>query len=106
MPFPVGIVGFSGYSGAVAVEILKRHPHCEPVLLSHRSDGGDESKLVRKASVRRASATPEAVAAEGLKAILLATPPEVSMDLAPKFLKAGAIVIDLSGAFRLRTPER
>jgi N-acetyl-gamma-glutamyl-phosphate reductase len=28
------------------------------------------------------------------------------MDLAPKFLDAGAIVIDLSGAFRLRTPER
>jgi N-acetyl-gamma-glutamyl-phosphate reductase len=28
------------------------------------------------------------------------------MDLAPKFLEAGARVIDLSGAFRLRTPER
>jgi N-acetyl-gamma-glutamyl-phosphate reductase len=28
------------------------------------------------------------------------------MDLAPKFLEAGAIIIDLSGAFRLRTPER
>ena len=28
------------------------------------------------------------------------------MDLAPKFLEAGAVVIDLSGAFRLRTPER
>jgi N-acetyl-gamma-glutamyl-phosphate reductase len=27
------------------------------------------------------------------------------MDLAPKFLDAGAIVVDLSGAFRLRTPE-
>jgi N-acetyl-gamma-glutamyl-phosphate reductase len=46
------------------------------------------------------------VAAEGLKAVLLATAPGVSMDLAPKFLEAGAIVIDLSGAFRLRTPER
>jgi N-acetyl-gamma-glutamyl-phosphate reductase len=28
------------------------------------------------------------------------------MDLAPKFLDAGATVVDLSGAFRLRTPER
>ena len=55
----------------------------------------------------QAPATVESVAAnEGLKAVFLATAPEVSMDLAPKFLKAGAIVIDLSGAFRLRTPER
>ena len=28
------------------------------------------------------------------------------MNLAPKFLDAGVVVIDLSGAFRLRTPER
>jgi N-acetyl-gamma-glutamyl-phosphate reductase len=46
------------------------------------------------------------VAALGLQAVLLATPPEVSMDLAPQFLDAGAVVVDLSGAFRLRTPER
>jgi N-acetyl-gamma-glutamyl-phosphate reductase len=28
------------------------------------------------------------------------------MELAPAFLDAGAVVVDLSGAFRLRTPER
>ncbi len=33
------------------------------------------------------------------------TPPEVSMELAPGFLEAGAKVIDLSGAFRLRTVD-
>src|SRR5206468_7112096 len=31
--------------------------------------------------------------------------PEVSMELAPAMLEAGTRVIDLSGAFRLRTPE-
>jgi N-acetyl-gamma-glutamyl-phosphate reductase len=106
MPFPVGIVGYSGYSGAEAVRILSHHPHCEPVLLAHRSDAGEGPKLLRKSSVRRAPASPESVAAEGLKAVLLATSPEVSMDLAPKFLEAGVIVVDLSGAFRLRTAER
>ncbi|HVW85221.1 MAG TPA: N-acetyl-gamma-glutamyl-phosphate reductase, partial [Bryobacteraceae bacterium] len=106
MPFPVGIVGFRGYSGAEAVRILSKHPHCEPVLLEHRTDGSDDSKLLRKSSIRRAPASAESVAAEGLRAVLLATPPEVSMDLAPKFLDAGAIVVDLSGAFRLRTAER
>ncbi|MGD1071504.1 MAG: N-acetyl-gamma-glutamyl-phosphate reductase [Bryobacteraceae bacterium] len=106
MPIPVGIVGFSGYSGAEAVRLLHHHPHCEPVLLEHRHDGGDHSKLLRKSGTKRAPATPEAIHEQGLKAVFLATPPEVSMDLAPKFLDAGAIVIDLSGAFRLRTPER
>jgi N-acetyl-gamma-glutamyl-phosphate reductase len=36
---------------------------------------------------------------------MMATPPEVSMELAPAMLDAGARVVDLSGAFRLRTPE-
>jgi len=86
MGFPVGIVGFRGYSGAEAVRILARHPHFQAVPLEHRAEGGVEIG--------------------GVKAVLLATPPEVSMELAPKFLDAGAIVVDLSGAFRLRTAER
>ena len=111
MPTPVGtahigIVGFRGYSGAEAVRILSKHPHCEPVLLEHRSDAGGDAKLLRKSNVLRAAATPEAVADAGIQAILLATPPEVSMDLAPKYLDAGAVVVDLSGAFRLQTAER
>jgi N-acetyl-gamma-glutamyl-phosphate reductase len=106
MSAQVGIVGFRGYSGAEAVRLLSAHPHCEPVLLEHRADSGDDARLLRKSSIRRAPAASESVASEGLKAVLLATPPDVSMDLAPKFLEAGAAVIDLSGAFRLRTPER
>jgi N-acetyl-gamma-glutamyl-phosphate reductase len=86
MGFPVGIVGFRGYSGAEAVRILARHPHFDAVPLEHRGEGG--------------------VSIEGVKAVLLATPPEVSMELAAKFLDAGAIVVDLSGAFRLRTAAR
>lgn len=106
MKAPIGVVGFSGYSGAEAVRILSAHPHCQPVLLEHRAYSGDPSWLVRKPTIRRAPATAESVANEGLKAVFLATPPEVSMDLAPKLLEAGTIVIDISGAFRLRTPER
>jgi N-acetyl-gamma-glutamyl-phosphate reductase len=104
MSVAVGVVGFSGYSGVEAVGILGRHPEFEPVLLEHRADS-DDSGLLRKSPVRRAPATAESVASEGLKAVLLATAPEVSMELALNFLEAGAIVIDLSGAFRLRTVE-
>lgn len=106
MSVRVGIVGFRGYSGAEAVRLLSAHPHCEPVLLEHRADQGDDARRLRQSTLRRAPATAESVGNEGLKAVLLATPPEVSMDLTPGFLAAGASVIDLSGAFRLRTPER
>ena len=105
MSIPIGVVGFRGYSGVEAVGILGRHPEFEPVLLEHRQDAGDDLKLVRKAGPRRTAVSPEAARAAGVQAVLLATPPEVSMDVTPGFLEAGIKVVDLSGAFRLRTAE-
>src|ERR1700738_4306295 len=102
----VGIVGFRGYSGAELVAILQRHGSVEPVLLEHRSDAGELPAPRGHAGPKRIPATPEAVRSEKLAAVFLATPAEVSMDLAPALLEAGVKVIDLSGAFRLRTAER
>jgi N-acetyl-gamma-glutamyl-phosphate reductase len=106
MSISVGIVGFSGYSGSEAVRILSHHPDCEPVLLAHRQDSGERADLLPKSPLRRAAANADSVKAEGIKAVLLATPPEVSMEMTAALLDTGAIVIDLSGAFRLRTAER
>ena len=105
MKLPAGIVGYRGYSGAELVKILSRHGGVEPVLLEHREDGGTGSPLRHPAGPRRLPCNAEAVRSEGLALIFLATPPEVSMELAPAMLAAGARVVDLSGAFRLRTPE-
>ncbi len=44
------------------------------------------------------------VRAESLALVFLATPHEVSLEAAPAALEAGARVIDLSGAFRLKEP--
>jgi N-acetyl-gamma-glutamyl-phosphate reductase len=93
---PVGIVGFSGYSGAELVTILSRHPHVEPVLLEHREPESDF-----RVSARRMPYSADA----GLKLVFLATAPEVSLELTPGLLAAGTLVIDLSGAFRLGTVE-
>jgi N-acetyl-gamma-glutamyl-phosphate reductase len=101
---PVGVVGFSGYSGAELVSLLSRHPHVEPVLLEHR-DGGDRSRPLGQEGPRRLPCLPESVRSGGLAAVFLATPPEVSMELAGPLLDADAKVIDLSGAFRLGTAE-
>src|SRR4030081_2784535 len=106
MRAPVGIVGFRGYSGAELVTILHRHAAVEPVLLEHRSDAGERPVPRGPAGPKRIPATPEAVRSEKLAAVFLATPAEVSLDLAPALLEAGVKIIDLSGAFRLRTDER
>jgi len=105
MATPVGIVGFRGYSGAELIRILDRHPHVEPVLLEHRTDSGSDPVPRGGKRHRVFSSSPESVRGEGLAAVFLATPPEVSMELTLPILIAGAKVIDLSGAFRLRTPE-
>src|SRR5881628_2941250 len=106
MRTPVGIVGFRGYSGAELVAILGRHGRVESVLLEHRGHAGERPMPRGHAGPPRIPFTPEAVKSEKLAAIFLATPAEVSLDLTPGLLAAGAKVIDLSGAFRLRTPER
>lgn len=101
----VGVVGFRGYSGAELVRILERHPHARPVLMEHRSDSAS-APLPRGARRHPTVAcTADAVREAGIAAVCLATPPEVSMEITPSLLEAGAKVIDLSGAFRLRSAE-
>jgi N-acetyl-gamma-glutamyl-phosphate reductase len=97
-----GIVGYRGYSGAELVRLLERHPHVVPVLLEHR-ETGDSPSIRRPKTHRAAELGPQIVEREQLSVVFLATPPEVSMELAPALLAAGARVIDLSGAFRLGT---
>lgn len=101
----VGIVGFRGYSGAELLRILKRHRHVEVCLLEHRSEAEEPPRIRGESRPPRLPLTPETVREHRLALVFLATPPEVSLELAPALLEAGARVIDLSGAFRLRLPE-
>ena len=101
----VGIVGFRGYSGAELVAILRKHRHVEPLLMEHRSDVAHHGGPLHSNGPRQIPATADAVRAEKIEIVFLATPAEVSMELAPAMLDAGARVVDLSGAFRLRTAE-
>jgi N-acetyl-gamma-glutamyl-phosphate reductase len=101
----VGVVGFRGYSGSELVRILSRHAHVDVVLLEHRSDSEERPGLLGLKPPKNIPATVEAIQQEGLELVFLATPAEVSMELAPGILDAGIKVIDLSGAFRLRDAE-
>jgi N-acetyl-gamma-glutamyl-phosphate reductase len=101
----VGIVGYRGYSGAELVHLLDHHAHVKSVLMDHREDPGGAPAIRRVQAPPRIACTGDAVRQDGLAVVFLATPPEVSMELAPIMLASGARVVDLSGAFRLRTPQ-
>jgi N-acetyl-gamma-glutamyl-phosphate reductase len=104
MDYRVGIVGYRGYSGAELVRLLGKHPHVTPVLLDHR-DAAASAALRRNSGPERFDLSAQTVRDQQLAVVFLATPPEASMELTPTLLDAGARVVDLSGAFRLRTPE-
>ena len=87
-----GIVGFRGYSGNELLQILNRHRFVAGIPLEHRSDTTTAAPL-----------SGQTVKDQDLAVVFLATPPEASMELTAEFLAAGAKVVDLSGAFRLRT---
>jgi len=98
----VGIVGFRGYSGAELVRLLDHHPSVEPVLLEHRQEAEERTQPIQGKQHARVPSTTEAVKSEHIALVFLATPADVSMELAPAMLHAGARVVDLSGAFRFR----
>jgi N-acetyl-gamma-glutamyl-phosphate reductase len=104
----VGVVGASGYSGAVATRIIATHPRLALAFAtSDRHVGeavGARLGAALPADVRFvANALAESQLAS-CDAVLLATSAEVSARLAPVFADAGKQVVDLSGAFRLDAP--
>src|SRR6202795_4233692 len=99
---PLGIVGASGYSGLEASRILALHPRVELKLLGSDKWAGETA--ARRAGLpgaagklRYAPQDQIVPLARECAAVLLATPAEGSLQLAPILLALGVRVIDLSG---------
>jgi N-acetyl-gamma-glutamyl-phosphate reductase len=106
----IGVMGASGYSGLEATRLLALHPGAR--LRFCASDRWVGEPVAARAGLR-AGAVPglSYVSAEAAQAqlaacdaVLLCTPAEVSLELVPRVLAAGARVVDLSGSFRLEDP--
>lgn len=113
-PRSVAVVGASGYVGLELARLLLRHPSAGQPVFYLRENGVQNGKGcladlfpqlrgLRAAPVRRLDL--DELASAGHAAVLLATPHEASLELAPRLREAGQRVIDLSGAFRFREPE-
>ena len=104
-PVPVGVIGASGYAGIEATRILALHPRVELRLAASdrwQGDSLEQRTGLACNGLRYAPQDRAASLARECSVVLLATPTEISLQLAPALLEAGVRVIDLSGAFRLR----
>ncbi len=106
----IGIVGASGYSGEVLVEILARHPRVRRLVVASRTHAGKPvaAVLPRLAGLPGdpvfVAAEPERLVAEPVTAWFLALPHGVAAEYALRLVAAGRLVIDLSADFRLHSP--
>jgi N-acetyl-gamma-glutamyl-phosphate reductase len=107
------VVGATGYAGFELARLLTRHPQAKkPVLFTRNGEAGTTAKLDELyPHVSGNGGYPlepfrwEALRARGVDVLFLATPHEVSREWVPEAITQGVHVIDLSGAWRLETPE-
>ncbi len=102
----IAIVGASGYGGTELMRLLARHPALALGSLAGASSVGLPVGNVAPNLPAGAGGELilEAVDVQRLAdddVVVLGTPDEVSLELAPQLIAAGTRVVDLSGAFRL-----
>jgi N-acetyl-gamma-glutamyl-phosphate reductase len=108
-PEQLAVVGVTGYTGFELARILLRHPAVKSPVFYVRDTQGKQClaelfpqlRGVGEAPLRPLSVTE--ITASNAGTAFLATPHEVSAEIAPALLEAGLRVIDLSGAFRFRS---
>ncbi|MCM2282061.1 MAG: N-acetyl-gamma-glutamyl-phosphate reductase [Bdellovibrionaceae bacterium] len=105
----VAIVGARGYSGQELARLLLRHPEARLAgCFASNSSTGTSFQLSHLLPEPGAKHVPTWLMAEfdeklaDLHTVFLATPAEVSLELAPRALAKNVNVVDLSGAFRLK----
>ncbi|MGL5499768.1 MAG: N-acetyl-gamma-glutamyl-phosphate reductase, partial [Plesiomonas shigelloides] len=104
------IIGASGYTGAELAAMVLRHPNLTLGGLFVSEGSRDAGRLLSALhpqfkgvlDVPLQPLSDVAAVAASADVVFLATAHEVSHDLAPQFLAAGCVVLDLSGAFRVR----
>jgi len=103
------VLGATGYSGMELTRILARHPQVQSPRLFRRQAGKGPDVHAPSANGNGLHAPEafswEALKAQGVELLFLATPHDVSRALVPEALARGLRVIDLSGAWRLKEQE-
>ncbi|MFI6164371.1 MULTISPECIES: N-acetyl-gamma-glutamyl-phosphate reductase [Micromonospora] len=103
-----GVVGASGLAGGELIRLIVQHPELELTFLGGSSNIGRRPAELHPGLRRDLGLTVQPVTAEvaeQVDVLFLATPAPVSAELAELMADRVPAVIDLSGAFRIRTPD-
>src|SRR5512137_65188 len=110
-PGHIAVVGVTGYTGLELAKILLRHPAVEAPVFYIREPNGTKCLSQIFPQLRNRAEAPvrpisiDAIRASNAATAFLATPHELSAEIAPALLEAGMRVVDLSGAFRFPDAE-
>jgi N-acetyl-gamma-glutamyl-phosphate reductase len=107
------VVGATGYAGFELARLLDHHPRAKkPVLFTRSGEAGATAKLDElyphlsgNGGYPMVPFDWQTMRSKGVDVLFLATPHEVSREWVPEAIAQGVHVIDLSGAWRLETPE-
>jgi N-acetyl-gamma-glutamyl-phosphate reductase len=103
----VGLAGATGYAGQELIRRLARHPH----FVLSQATGSPAATTTRRLPALARLWDGEVVPldvpalAAASDVVFLALPEAASAEIAPALLTAGCRVVDLSGAFRLRSDQ-
>ena len=100
----ISVVGATGYAGAELTAILSRHRYANIASLFSSSGSSKGAVMPSRPDLVAEPFAIEKLIDSAADVVFLATPNEVSAELAPKLLDGGMRVVDLSGAFRLPHP--
>jgi N-acetyl-gamma-glutamyl-phosphate reductase len=107
----IAVVGVTGYTGFELARIVLRHPAVKSSTFYVRDTHGAKCLAELYPQLRGFGEAPlrplsvEAITSSNAATAFLATPHEVSAELAPALMDTGLRVIDLSGAFRFHDSE-
>jgi N-acetyl-gamma-glutamyl-phosphate reductase/N-acetyl-gamma-glutamyl-phosphate/LysW-gamma-L-alpha-aminoadipyl-6-phosphate reductase len=103
-----GVVGASGLAGGDLIRLITQHPDLELTFLGGSSNIGRRPSELHPGLRLDLGLTVQPVTeeiADQVDVVFLATPAPVSAELAALLADRVPAVVDLSGAFRIRTPE-
>ena len=97
------VAGASGFTGALAAQIVWRHPRLELVTITSRSDAGEPlDRLYPRYRVPLELTELDLDRLEGIDAAIVAYPHGASAPTVAALRGLGVLVVDLSADFRLR----
>jgi N-acetyl-gamma-glutamyl-phosphate reductase len=110
-PQHIAVVGVTGYTGFELARLLVRHPAVKSSTFYVRDTNGKKCLAELFPQLRGIGEAPlRSLSVADIKAsnagtAFLATPHEVSAEIAPALVDAGLRVVDLSGAFRFHSAQ-